>query len=136
MLRVLDSWAILAWLQDERPAAQKVQKLLDDAEAGALQLCMSIVNVGEVYYRLAKAHGEEEAGAFFRDVKIMPLKILSVPNGLVLEAAKLKGRYPISYADAFVAATAIREKGRVVTGDPDFKQFIGSGIVEVEWLGV
>ncbi len=58
MLKVLDAWAMLAWLNDEQPAADKVQKMLDEAETGGLQLRMSIINVGEVYYRLARIRGE------------------------------------------------------------------------------
>lgn len=135
MLKVLDAWAVLAWLQDERPAADKVQDMLDKAAAGNLQLRMSIINVGEVYYRLAKARGEDEARAFLRDLRGMPVKTLAAPNRLVLEAAQLKARYPISYADAFALATAIRERGPVVTGDPELKQFASSGIVEIEWIG-
>lgn len=135
MLKVLDAWAMLAWLNDEQPAADKVQKMLDEAEAGGLQLRMSIINVGEVYYRLARVRGEDESRAFLKDLKRMPIRTLAAPNKLVIEAAKLKSRYPISYADAFAVATARREGAAVVTGDPELKQFISGGVIEIEWIG-
>jgi predicted nucleic acid-binding protein len=50
----------------------------------------------------------------------------------VLEAARLKAKYAISYADAFAAATAKRIDGRVVTGDPEFKAIESE--VAVHWL--
>jgi ribonuclease VapC len=42
-----------------------------------------------------------------------------VREKLVLEAARLKARFPISYADAFAVATARAEGGPVLTGDPE-----------------
>jgi ribonuclease VapC len=50
----------------------------------------------------------------------------------VIDAAKIKAQYPISYADCFAVATAIREKAVVITGDPDFKHV--EKIVEIDWL--
>jgi ribonuclease VapC len=51
----------------------------------------------------------------------------------VMEAAKIKARYAVSYADCFAAATAVREKAQVVTGDPEFKKL--EEIIGVDWLG-
>jgi len=135
MDKILDSWAVLAWLQDERPAAEKVQALLDAAEAGTLKLGMCMINVGEVYYRLAKTRGEGDAVAFLRDLKSMPIKTLGVPKKLIVEAARLKGRYSMSYADAFAVATAVRERAPIVTGDPEIKALVDTGRVGVEWIG-
>ena len=50
----------------------------------------------------------------------------------VIHAAKIKARYPMSYADCFAVATAIKEKAAIITGDPDFKHI--EKIVSVEWL--
>ncbi len=44
---VLDSWAFLAWLQDE-PAATQVQDLIEAAETNDCELFASIINIGEV----------------------------------------------------------------------------------------
>jgi len=48
------------------------------------------------------------------------------------EAAKIKGRYPLSYADTFAVATALRKDAAIITGDPEFKQV--ESLVSIEWL--
>ena len=56
--RVLDSWAILEWINGRQPAGDLVKKLLAEAEEGRTRLLMSAINVGEVYYFLRKRHSE------------------------------------------------------------------------------
>lgn len=51
----------------------------------------------------------------------------------VLEAAPIKARHAIAYADAFAVATARRLDAVLVTGDPEFAAV--SGLVEIEWIG-
>ena len=48
------------------------------------------------------------------------------------EAAKLKARFPIAYADTFAVATALKEGASIVTGDPDFKHV--EPLVKIDWL--
>ncbi len=50
----------------------------------------------------------------------------------MLEAAKIKGQYPVSYADAFAIATAIRLEAVVVTADPEYHSV--SKLLEILWL--
>ncbi len=50
----------------------------------------------------------------------------------VLAAARLKARFPISYADAFAAATALRAGAQLVTGDDEFHA--RDDIVDIVWL--
>jgi hypothetical protein len=52
--RVLDSWAILEWMNGRKPADTHVDALLADGEGGKARLLMSAINVGEVYYFLRK----------------------------------------------------------------------------------
>jgi hypothetical protein len=46
--RVLDSWAILEWINGREPADTSVDRLLAESEAGEARLLMSAINVGEV----------------------------------------------------------------------------------------
>jgi ribonuclease VapC len=133
--KVLDSWAILSWLKGAPDAADRVRRLLEDSEKGRIELLMSIINVGEVFYILAKNVNPKDAEDFLRDFKRMPVRSAAVPKARVLGAARLKARYPISYADAIAAETANRGGAPLVTGDPDFKPFIGGNVVQVEWIG-
>jgi ribonuclease VapC len=133
--KVLDSWAILSWIKGAPHAADQVRRLLEDSEQGRVELQMSIINVGEVFYILAKNVVPQEAENFLRAFRRMPVKSVSVPKALVLGAARLKAKYPISYADAIAAETAVRAGAPLVTGDPDFKRFMGGDLVQVEWIG-
>ncbi len=38
-----------------------------------------------------------------------------------MQAAGIKGGYPIAYADAFAVALAIKLKAAIVTGDSEFR---------------
>ncbi len=58
---VLDAWAILALLQGEEPAASRVKQLLEQAGRGDIELSISIINLGEIIYRIGKEKGETEA---------------------------------------------------------------------------
>ena len=96
-------------------------------------LLMNDINIGETFYILARERGLDKAEYFIN--AILPnLPITKIGNTLteVIEAAKIKAQYPISYADCFVVATAIRERAVIVTGDPDFKQV--EKIVTIDWL--
>ena len=132
MKKVLDAWAMLAWLQDEKPASDKVRTFLDLAESGEVELMINLINLGEVYYRIIRLKGEEMAKAFWRDFRGMPIQLLGVTKSLTLIAAGFKGRYPIAYADAFAAATAEVERCPLVTGDPELR--VLEGVIEIEWL--
>jgi len=135
MRKILDAWAILAWLNEERPASDAVQALLDQAEEGKVELGINMVNVGEVFYTLAKRKDAGCARAFWEDLQTAPIRIIGAPNSLILEAAQWKSQYPISYAEAFALATAHSENAVLVTGDPDFRRFIGRDPPMIEWIG-
>lgn len=132
MKKVLDSWAMLAWLQDEKPASDKVQALFDRAETGDLELRMNLINFGEVYYRLIRSKGKESADAFLRMFSKMPIRLVGVTYSSTLAAASLKGIHPIAYADAFAATTAQANRCPLVTGDPELR--VLERLIELEWL--
>jgi ribonuclease VapC len=50
----------------------------------------------------------------------------------IWRAASLKGRFPISYADAFVAALAQKHNCPLMTGDPEFRRV---DRLELDWIG-
>ena len=62
----------------------------------------------------------------------LPIAFVSNDFDLVIDAARIKARYPISYSDAFAVATAQREEATIITGDPDFKHV--QDLVKIEWL--
>jgi uncharacterized protein len=129
--RVLDSHAILAFLGKEK-GFEKVESLLRKAAAGEDPALMNEVNVGEVYYMTAKKRSPELAEDFLSRLPGLPITLISNPLSTVIEAARIKARFPVSYADAFAAATALLEGAAVVTGDPEFASL--EGLIQIEWL--
>lgn len=115
----LDSWALLAYLQGEEPAASRVREVIEGAQAGTARLYISIVNLGEVYYRVGKVRNVKEAKSVLTDLRLLPIEILSADDDTVLAAARLKTNHAISYADAFAAVTSIQKDAVLLTGDPE-----------------
>lgn len=131
---VLDTWALLAWLGGEEPAAGQVQALLDAAAEGAAELSMSLVNFGEVYSAVARKEGVARARETRRRLSLAPIRFASVDDELVWVAAEIKAAYRISYADAFASALSIRLDAPLATGDPDFDALCDEGKITLKRL--
>ena len=131
--KVLDSWALLAFFQDE-PAADRVEQLLAKAESGRLSLLLSVVNWGEIYYSTMRKVSREAAERTVGSIAEMPVEIVPVGDDLVLvrQAAIYKATKKLSYADAFAAALTKIRNAELVTGDPEFKQIDDE--IEIAWL--
>jgi len=131
-VRLLDSFALLAYLKKEENY-QKVKDTLASHQEGEEDLLMNEINVGEVYYILARERSLDAAEYFLHDI-LQALAIKITPNSLsdVIEAAKIKAQFPIAYADAFAVATAIKHNATLVTGDPDFKK--AEHLIKIDWL--
>jgi predicted nucleic acid-binding protein len=122
---VLDAWAILALLQGKEPAASRVRQLLEEAQEDDAELLLSVINLGEVAYRIGRVKGEAEARGTVDQLRALPLTVLPATDEAVFAAARLKMRYAISYADAFAAAAADEWDAVLVTGDPELEQLQG-----------
>jgi uncharacterized protein len=131
--KVVDSWALLAWLRDEQPA-DYVRNVLQQAEAGDIQLLMSWINAGEVYYMLARKHSATMAEEFLTRLPSLPIRLVKPDEESIIAAARLKSLHRISYADGFAAALAQKEDATLITGDPELR---GMGdVLEIEWIGL
>lgn len=62
----------------------------------------------------------------------LPIQPAPIDFDLVSEAAKIKARHPLSYADAFAVATALRHDATIITGDPEFQSV--KDMVTIQWL--
>ena len=133
--RVLDSWAVLAWLQDE-PAGQAVAALLDRAAQKRIEAHWSSISAGEVYYQLVRRLGLETAESFWRQATRgeLPLRLHVPTHARVRRAAQLKARLPIAYADAFALALALELRAPLVTGDPELRAAAPAVGATLEWL--
>jgi ribonuclease VapC len=113
---------MLAFLQAEEPVAMRVRQLLFEAQSQKANLYISIINLGEIYYRVGKVRGAREAEQMLDDLRLMPITIKSVDDADVLVAANLKMSYTISYADAFAVTLAQKLSAILITGDPEIEQ--------------
>jgi len=128
---VLDSYALIAYLENESSADQ-VKELLLQAEASGKSLLMSIVNWGEVYYALSRSKGEPKAEEGVLIIDQLPITLIEINRAVAYQAARLKARYAVAFGDCFAAALAMVNQGRVLTGDPEFKNLEKE--VSVIWL--
>jgi predicted nucleic acid-binding protein len=108
---VLDSWAVIRYLEDAAPAASQVGTLL-----AMERPVMSWINLGEVFYVVRRLHGEDEAAETIRDLR-GALEPELPTTERVLSAARIKSEHPLAYADAFAAATAMAHDAELWTGD-------------------
>jgi predicted nucleic acid-binding protein len=129
---LLDSFALLAYLNDEAGRV-RVQEILALAEGRKCRVIMCLVNLGEVLYITERERGLAMAQSVLALAESLPLELLDATRDLVLDAAHIKAHHPLSYADAFAAAAALRENAVVVTGDPEFKSV--EELIKIEWLG-
>jgi ribonuclease VapC len=127
---------MIGWLQGEEPARAKVREIFERASRGETTASMSLINVGEVFYLMAKRHGAAAAERFLSELPMMPIQALVPDRKLILDAARLKSRFPISYADAFAVETARQQKAALVTGDPELLQLSKREPIELLWVGV
>jgi len=125
MKAVLDAWAVAALLNDE-PAAERVTALLEHDECW-----ISSINLGEAYYTSVRARGKD-----LTDERIGVLRqviTLDHPDWrLVRDAATIKVRGGLSYADAFCVATARRHDAPLYTGDDEIVQLEDAGVEIVD----
>ena len=128
---MLDSFAVIALLNRD-PGFENIKHLLLQAQESGLPLLMNEINVGEVFYLTAKRVSWEMAEEFLKSLPALPVELVSNSYADVLEAARIKAQFPISYADAFAVATAIRRNAVIVTGDREFRS-VGH-LVEIAWL--
>jgi len=133
---LLDACALLAFLNEELGKGyEKVKELFDRAVADEITLCMSLVNLVEVYYRIIQLKGLETADAAMEPVKSLPIKFISdISEEIYLETARCKAHYPIALADAFLCGTAKSIAATIVTRDPEIKLAEKAESLSVLWI--
>lgn len=129
---VLDTWAVIALIKDEEPAATRVQELIQAANNEQIYIALSVINLGEIYYIVGRSKGEDVAIEVLQELQEMAVDIHQISQDDVIRAAQFKMNHPISYADAFAMATASMLDATLVTGDPELMAL--SGLIDVEPL--
>ena len=128
---VLDSYAMIAYFEDE-PGADRVAQILRQLIQGKAKGYMSVVNWGEVYYNTMREEGVAEAEKVILQLGKFPIQIIEVNRDFAYEAAKLKGKYRIAYADCFAVALSVKLNASLVTGDSEFKKL--KERISIQWI--
>ncbi len=132
--KVLDSWALIAFFEDE-PAAERVERLLVKAEAGTHNLLLCVVSWGEIYYNTMRTVSQQAAEQKAKEIAGLTIELVGVEANnleLVRQAAIYKATRRLSYADAFAAALAKIRNAELVTGDHEFRQIEDE--IKIDWL--
>ncbi len=128
---VLDSWAVIAYLEDE-PAAEKVADIISDAHEQKIPLLVTVVNAGEVWYIVARATSGSDADASIKQLRDLGIEFIDADWNLAKDASHFKSKNKMSFADCFAAALAKQRKGELVTGESEFGQLESE--IKILWL--
>jgi len=128
---LFDAHAILKWIQKEK-GYLKVKSLITACRDQSAVGYMNQINLGEVYYKTIRAVGLQRAKEFLENFQRLPIRIVLPDSELIWRASEIKAEHPISYADCFAAATALKYGATIVTGDPEFRKI--SSLLPIEWV--
>jgi len=128
---VLDSWAVIAYLEGE-PSAKRVADHIADAHEQNVPLFISVVNSGEVWYIIAREASLADADRSIKELRHLGIEFIDADWTLTHEAAGFKSKYRMSFADCFAAALAKRKQALLLTGDREFKQVESQ--IAIDWL--
>ena len=118
---LLDTSALLTFSGDE-PGADAVGVLLAKGRRGEVQLYLSFLSVMEAGYKAYQARGEDGLAILLASVQHLPITRVDVSDELIALAARMKGMYRMSLADAWILATAKQLGAILVHKDPEFEQ--------------
>ena len=128
---VLDSYAIITYLQ-RQSGYEEVAKIFEECAAKDREAFMCIVNWGEVIHHALRSGGERKALLAEDTMRAIPVVLIEADKDLTRQAAKLKAALKMSYADCFAAATAMKKKCELVTGDKEFKEIEKK--LKIRWI--
>jgi predicted nucleic acid-binding protein len=118
---VLDANALISLLEN-RAAAPRVRRLVENASRDEVPLLLSAVNWGEIIYIAWRLHGEAQARTIESQLRQLPILVIPADQDRATRAAALKQKHNLGYADAFAAELAIERGAWLVTADPEFSK--------------
>jgi predicted nucleic acid-binding protein len=121
---LLDTSGFLAFLWAEA-GGKRVREAVLLARKGVADLALSEMSLAEAFSVVGRKRGQTATDQTLRLVRSLPLRLVPCPLDLLLDAARLRIRHGLHFADCVVAATALRENRTVWTCDPDFRELAG-----------
>ena len=121
---VLDTSAIFALLRDE-PGADQVEAHLEKGAAAKSVVAVSFASLTEIFYNTLQLVERKRADELVATVKSWSVDVVYPDEALCLAAGELKASFRLSFADAFVAATAQLADALLLHKDPEFEALRG-----------
>jgi predicted nucleic acid-binding protein len=117
---VLDTSALLT-LRDDEPGADRVADVLQQAVKGKASCYGCFITLMEVLYRVWRDEDEARGRLAYQQCLALPIKWAQGSEALLLRAAEIKALYPVSLADAWIAACAMEHGAVLMHKDPEFQ---------------
>ncbi len=117
---LLDTSALLT-LRDDEPGADRVAELLQSAADEKVRCYGCFISLMEVLYRVWRDEGEDQGRLAHQQCLSLPMTWVRDSDSLLLRAAELKAKHPLSLADAWIAACALEHNAVLVHKDPEFQ---------------
>lgn len=116
---VLDTSALLT-LRDDEPGAERVAEVLHLAAKGKAHCYGCFISLMEVLYRVWRDEDEASGQLAYQQCLALPVEWVRDSDALLLMSAEMKALYPLSLADAWIAACARLHGAVLVHKDPEF----------------
>lgn len=129
---VFDSYAVLAYLGDEKGATVVVDYLSQALEEKK-NIFISSVNWAEVGYQCIRRQGVAGWKSIQARLLEFPIQIIETDPSQTEKAAEFKAEHKMSLADAYAASLAVQKRAALLTGDPEFKA-VEAKLKKIIWL--
>ncbi len=117
---LLDTSALLT-LRDDEAGADRVAEVLDLAVKGKAKCFGCFITHMEVLYRVWRDEDQAAGQLAYQQCLALPIDWISNTDALLVKAAEYKALYPLSIADAWIAACASDKGAVLLHKDPEFK---------------
>ncbi|MHB1276493.1 MAG: PIN domain-containing protein [Candidatus Humimicrobiaceae bacterium] len=117
---IFDTSAVITYFSEE-DEVEIVNDLFLSSKRNEIDILIPFTVLVEFYYINFKRAGEDAANqrhAYLNNFPAIFIKQISEPY--LIQAGRLKAKYPISFADAMIAAYSILEDATLVHKDPEF----------------
>lgn len=130
---VFDSYAFIALFREEK-GFELVRDLLVKMANNESEGYITGINVGEVFYMISRKSNAKKAEIAIDAISKMPVKIIEPDLKMCLDAAAIKAKYRLSYADAFAASLTISLPATLITGDKEFESLTGETGFKMKYI--
>ena len=117
---LLDTSALLT-LRDDEAGAERVAEVLALAVSGKAKCYGCFITLMEVYYRVWRDENKDAGQLAHQQCLALPIEWMSNSDSLLIKSAEYKALYPLSIADAWIAACAAEQGAVLLHKDPEFK---------------